>query len=402
MDQLVPDGPIIYVIGPNEAGKTTALDALLYALAGKGSIPEDVIRHGADKAEIRLTLDDGRVVERVIRQSSAEVKFLDAEGEPGSSPQAALTRLVGPISLDPWAFSTMKDSERQTAILRAKGMEGQLAELDGQMTAAYGKRHDAGRDLKTAQAQLSTLDPPPVTLPDEPVDTEEMEAELEAMVERGRERKNLQERIEDDKREVDRMQRRLAETKSKLAEIGGDESLNERILTGKLARAEATNTAISEATVYRLRAEERRAAEDAREGYNTEYLALEKRRAELLAGIDLGVPGFKLEHDGSSTVDGVAFDNLATSKKLKVGCGFAMQGEPDLKIVRITDGSLLDQASLAFLETLATEKGYRVWIEMVYETGESGLLLVEELPKKEEDQEFEDELDRPTEAGDQA
>ena len=54
VDFTVPDGPMIYVTGPNAAGKTTVLDSILYALAGKKLIPDDVIRTAQEKAEIKM------------------------------------------------------------------------------------------------------------------------------------------------------------------------------------------------------------------------------------------------------------------------------------------------------------------------------------------------------------
>ncbi|MNJ04825.1 hypothetical protein D3C73_1657670 [compost metagenome] len=50
---------------------------------------------------------------------------------------------------------------------------------------------------------------------------------------------------------------------------------------------------------------------------------------------------------------------------------------PELRVIRITDGSLLDVNSLALVEEMARENDYQVWIEVVGEGPEGAYTIVD-------------------------
>lgn len=73
--------------------------------------------------------------------------------------------------------------------------------------------------------------------------------------------------------------------------------------------------------------------------------------------------------------------------RISHGCGGAsgeggcyaerMAMSPNLRDVWIKDGALLDDESLELVEAMATEKGYRVWLERVGE-GDVGAIVIED------------------------
>ena len=52
-----------------------------------------------------------------------------------------------------------------------------------------------------------------------------------------------------------------------------------------------------------------------------------------------------------------------------------MRSNAKLKIVRVRDGSLLDEESLALLAKMADAEGYQVWIERVDSGGRVGFVI---------------------------
>ncbi len=64
--EIAPDGAVVQISGANGSGKSSVLNALVCALAGKEAIPADPVRHGAEEAEIVVDLGD-IIVRRVIR-----------------------------------------------------------------------------------------------------------------------------------------------------------------------------------------------------------------------------------------------------------------------------------------------------------------------------------------------
>ena len=93
--------------GKNHQGKTSAIDALLVAIAGKRAFPVDPIRDGEMQAEIIVTLDGATellpwpcTVTRTITRTddgrgyTTEVKIVADDGQPSGSPQTLLSSLT--------------------------------------------------------------------------------------------------------------------------------------------------------------------------------------------------------------------------------------------------------------------------------------------------------------------
>src|SRR3990172_1148857 len=56
--EITPDGNLVQITGKNGNGKTSVLDAIWWALAGKKPIQSKPIRNGAHSAMITLVLGD--------------------------------------------------------------------------------------------------------------------------------------------------------------------------------------------------------------------------------------------------------------------------------------------------------------------------------------------------------
>lgn len=59
-----------------------------------------------------------------------------------------------------------------------------------------------------------------------------------------------------------------------------------------------------------------------------------------------------------------------------------MSADPKLKIVRIQDGSLLDDEGLKALEKMALEKDFQVWIEIVQSSDNMAIIIEDGEVKK--------------------
>ena len=59
----------------------------------------------------------------------------------------------------------------------------------------------------------------------------------------------------------------------------------------------------------------------------------------------------------------------------RVSVAIAMAANPKLRVLRVRDGSLLDEDGIAMLAKLANERDYQIWLERVDSTGKIGVVM---------------------------
>ena len=79
--------------------------------------------------------------------------------------------------------------------------------------------------------------------------------------------------------------------------------------------------------------------------------------------------------DGLVLYQGIPFEQASSAEQLRVSTAIAMAANPKLKVIRITDGSLLDSDSLAMLHAMAEENGFQVWLEVVSDSKNIGVVI---------------------------
>ena len=117
---ITPHGNMIQLTGANGSGKSSVLDAIYAALAGKGAAPTVPIREGEESAVI--TLDLGRI--KVTRRFTEHNTSLVVESEDGAvfpSPQTMLDKLVGSLTFDPLEFTRLSAKEQRAALGKLAG-----------------------------------------------------------------------------------------------------------------------------------------------------------------------------------------------------------------------------------------------------------------------------------------
>src|SRR4030042_253729 len=97
---IEPSGSLVVIGGKNEAGKSSFLDSIQYALAGGDSLPAMPIRRGEKKARVVADLGD-IIVTRFFTATGSRLEVQNKEGAVFKSPQAILDRMTGKLSFDP-------------------------------------------------------------------------------------------------------------------------------------------------------------------------------------------------------------------------------------------------------------------------------------------------------------
>lgn len=383
-----PPADLVVVSGKNGQGKSSVLDSIAYALAGKDVQPPKPVRDGQRRAKVVVDLDE-IVVERVwTSDSKSYLKVTPRDGEAVGSPQQVLDQLVGSLSFDPLAFIRMAAREQVAVLKELTGLD--FSEADAKRAALYEERTLVGREQKRAEGFLATMtrpDPGP-TIPVSVTDLVQTHKRLLAQIEENREaRRALQEQTTETENLATRiadMERALADLRQKHAASGEIAATLERQVAGlvdpdtreveaQIENAEAINRVVAERVRYAEAAREVEAAK-MKYGVLTDKIAeLDQEKATRIADAKLPVEGLSFDEAGI-TMNGIPLSQASQAEQLKIALGLGLALNPRIRVVLIKDGSLLDDENLAVVGQMAAEHDAQVWVERV-EEGEVGIVI---------------------------
>jgi energy-coupling factor transporter ATP-binding protein EcfA2 len=102
--------------------------------------------------------------------------------------------------------------------------------------------------------------------------------------------------------------------------------------------------------------------------------AREEEKREAIAAAKLPVDGLGFG-DGIVLFNDVPFNQASDAEQLRASIAIAMAMNPRLRVIRVRDGSLLDEDAMKLLGELADAEDYQVWIERVDSSGRVGVVL---------------------------
>ena len=102
--------------------------------------------------------------------------------------------------------------------------------------------------------------------------------------------------------------------------------------------------------------------------------SIDASKSSAMAEARMPLPGLSFDSDGV-LYGGIPFSQASGAERLRVGIAMAMALNPKIRVIRITDGSLLDSENLALIEEMAAEHDFQVWLERVDETGTVGITI---------------------------
>jgi DNA repair exonuclease SbcCD ATPase subunit len=396
--EIDADGrPCVIVAGRNGQGKSSLLDAISYALAGKRAQPARPVRDGEDRAEIVVDLDDIVVTRTIQAGGNSYLKIVSKDGGQMRSPQQLLDKLCGELTFDPLGFARAPAREQAETLRRMTGLD--LSGLDSRRQGLVSARTDAQRDAKRLIAEAAEVQHYPEA-PDAPLDAEELLAELERRRAHNEGAAAARRVVQD--LDVDR--RRLA---TEIAELEEDlEQLEKRIAelirirteqTENVARAEAEAAqwkhadedevkeqlrSVSEvnrrveANTRRQAAKDRaRTAQDRARSLDEKVKTIDEEKRQALEAVEMPVKGLAFDSDGVS-FNGIPFEQCSQAEQLKVSVALGLAMNPDIRVLLIRDGALLDEDSLAMVARMAEKRDAQVWVERVG-SGDPAAVVIE-------------------------
>ena len=407
--EITPKGNLIQITGKNMSGKSSVLDSIWATLAGKVAVPGKAIRKGQKKAHVKLDLGEV-IVTRSFTQKDSYLTVESAEGSRHKEPQQMLDDLLGEFSFDPLRFSRQSNMAQYEAIREIANIDVDLDELDAANQADYERRTELNRQAKSFQAQAEGIELPD-DLPGERIDTIAL---TDGLVKAGEHNAY----IEQQRRDRTELENTISALKDEeVATLGKIKELEARIYefhvnlqdNVKAKRSECRmqlekleGFALEPTSTAALR-EEMAAAEDINElirerGQKNEALALalsadkaakeltkkidlrKNQKAEAIARADMPIKGMSLE-EGRVVFNGIPFDQCSSAEQLRVSVAIAMAINPKLRVIRLEEGSLLDEDHLKIIAEMAQEKDYQVWIERVDDSGKVGIVMEDGMVK---------------------
>jgi ABC-type polar amino acid transport system ATPase subunit len=143
---------------------------------------------------------------------------------------------------------------------------------------------------------------------------------------------------------------------------------------GALKEIEEKNKSIRKAVEYDKKMAELDAAKVVIQHLEDAMMKIDLEKENRVKSAAFPIEGLGLT-DEYVTFNGKPFSQLSTGEQIRVSTAVAMALNPQLKIILVREGSLLDEAGLGAITELAKEKEYQLWIERVSDERQVGIYL---------------------------
>lgn len=389
------------VEGMNGNGKSSLLDAIECALAGKGAAPDRPVRDGADGARIVMDLDGLRITRTFTPDGRSSLVVKRTDGDTVSRPQTVLDGLVNALGFDPYEFVDLPAARQVEVLRKLLGLD--LSDVDKALEDLESERAELNKSIgaQESKQRLDALDfvlPP--DLPAEPIDVEGIEGEYrrarvrESVVREHaghvmrwtNERERAEAEIERLSLEVVRIQEQLrvqreretnAEAKLLALQETQPEPPDTEEILQRLTVARSTNQFIRVRQSREALARDVQANREHRELVQARIEAARDARRARIEAAPMPVPGLSFT-DACILFNGVPFAQCSSAEKIRIGLAVMAGLNPDIRSVVVRGGAMLDRHSYAALRAWATDNDMQVFIERPDISGDSAAVVIQD------------------------
>jgi len=409
-------GKSMIIAGKNEAGKSSIIQAIMSPLDSK-YIPPKPIKSGESNAEIELEIEgnlNGQFVKYTLacyfsqENQKGRIVLFDESGAKMQGGKAIIESLVGNIGFDIMAFikkgktdsgkpsqaGIREQIEILTQLMPIEGVT-KLHELDVEYKEKYDKRTNINKEVDFLKTKLKhdfsqeELDLYEVDRSEELAAKKDSLTKISESVEKwndaNRKREDNKEKLESIPAKIDNLEEKIKAIRIEIEEL--NESLKfekerkvkidnffakypEKPSVQSLSEEieEITNHQENRKKVLELYDIQKKSiAEQEKSETITERLkAIKKEKEEVFASYPLPVKGLTFDEEGIS-YDGLPLhdEQINTAKLIEIGLKIGMAMNPNLRVMIIKDGSLLDKETLNKIINIADKRGYYLLIEVV-------------------------------------
>lgn len=398
-------GTALTVIGGrNGAGKTSVLDAIMWALGGDRFKPSRPVHEGAEEAYVKVDLDNGITVER--KGVNGSLKVTSATGKGG---QALLNEFVNLFALNLPRFMAATAIEKAQMLLASfPDLGPKLQKLNEQVKALYDERLALGQiaDRKAKYAKELPFDP---EAPEAPLSGADMAKRMQDALSHNARNDalrrdvhsaddNLQAceaRLRMTEKRVAELESALADAKSESAKADSDAKRARASIEAARATAaqleDQDTTSIKEELELidslnaKVRANESKRnaeaeAEHLKEQYGELSTKIDEIRAErlkLLASVAMPLAGLSVSEAGELVFNGQEWDCMSGSEQLRVAAAISAAMQPKCGFVLLDKLECMDTGTLMEFGEWLESRGLQA-IGTRVGTGEENSIIIED------------------------
>ena len=375
--------------GKNAQGKTSVLDAIVFALGGNKFKPSEYKNTDTvGDPSIVVKFDNGIIVERSGKNGS--LKVTDENGQKAG--QALLNEFVSQFALDLPKFLNSNDKDKAKILLDVIGVEKELYEIEQREQTIYNERHAFGINVDQKKKYAAELDYYE-DMPEIPLQSKELLNKIKDIMSQNAENRRLHDNLKQisyschiKSEEVAELVKKLKSARQELAELENQLNIAKEVeipedkdtddIQAQIDRMEDDNTMI------RANLEKQKAEEDANDGkkkYDLITADLESVRQEkmkLLQNADLPLPGLSII-EGVLAYNGMKWDCLATSEQLKIAVSIVQKLNVKCQFVLMDKLEQMDIDTMNEFGTWLKEQGLQVIATRV-STGDECSIVIED------------------------
>jgi len=416
------EGKSMIFIGRNESGKSTLIQAMSGPMNNK-LLPSEPVKKGESHARISHTI--GGILngeEKVYimdmyftdKSQKGKLSITNEKGEIMKSPSTLIKSIIGNVSFD---ITQWLNDEKKKKLETLKQLTGKGKEIDSvnmeisELKALRKKKSDRADDLE-ATLKNHEFTPAEIELYSEPSDLSLIQSEMKIVADNQKQWDDVYNKVESFKTDVARSNGLIAKTEVEINELEEKlHALRERIAfeKGEVLKndqnirtgaewlqnvprpsMEEANKKMSEAIShnekhYRIgilgtQQKEMIKVKSESEKLKTDIEVKTNERNQIIASSQLSIPGLSFT-DEEIFIDGLPLEEeqINSARLIDIGVDVAISMNPNLKIIFIKDGSLLDSKHLKIIVDKIEKNGYQAIIEMVdFEGGELECKFTEE------------------------
>lgn len=401
---IATEGKSLFLLGPNEAGKSSILDAVWFALnpakeTADTRIPEP-LKQGAKKGHVKIVIGaDGEqyTVTRTMTAGSDERKITITKADGLTTTKVdMLEKVIGYRHINPFEFvdwgKTADGRRKQLALIESilpAEIREKLAKIKDDIETLQSKASMVNTEKQALEKAMQSLgvDDEDLKQYAEAIDVSAQTQRLVAAQKNNAEvdqlcrdcaeaekvAKKTQAEIEDLERQLEAKRAALQLAQTQVADFERQKFLAERIdeeeIKSVLNEAQAHNAKHTLVSQWKQNREKLLLATGKHNEAKAKIEARQVERKEAIASAKLPIPGLSFDEEQIYLNDlPLSSKQLSTSQimKLAFALAIAMGGNDKLNLLCISRGESLDNNSIEQLRTFLKEHTeYQVFIEQV-------------------------------------